>query len=185
MQFEKDGLFIVKTIWVDDMDRAQFHPESREEIARRAAKQGVQLVAGAPYKRLRLSSSSDYSVMSAFDVRAKHPRAAEYLMARIESALINDEPVAGLDNCAQAARTFLRSGSADDLRNNRAGRFNHTSPSTFTLYCWWASEAAMQANMELRSNGTPELSEMMLGCEARVCTGVRFDRVGVGVTSKL
>ena len=125
MQFEKDGLFIVKTIWVDDMDRAQFHPESREEIARRAAKQGVQLVAGAPYKRLRLSSSSDYSVMSAFDVRAKHPRAAEYLMARIESALINDEPVAGLDNCAQAARTFLRSGSArcsDDLRNNRAGQ---------------------------------------------------------------
>ncbi len=43
----------------------------------------------------------------------------------------------------------------------------------------------MQANMELRSNGTPELGEMMLGCEARVCTGVRFDRVGVGVTSKL
>jgi hypothetical protein len=163
MQFEKDGAFMVKTIWVDDMDRAMFHPNSRGEIARRAAKKGIQLVAGAPYKRLRFTASKDYSRMTAFDVCAKHPSAAEYIMARIESSLINDGGVESLDNVA----------------------FNVTSPSTFTLYCWWESDAAMRANMELRSGGcTPELSELMLSCDVHVCSNVSFDRVGVGVTTK-
>jgi hypothetical protein len=164
MQFEKDGAFMVKTIWVDDMDRVMFHPNSRDEIARRAAKKGIQLVAGAPYKRLRFTSSKDYSHMTAFDVRAKHPSAAEYIMARIESSLLNDGGVEGLDNVA----------------------FNTTSPSTFTLYCWWTNEAAMRSNMELASSGSaPELGELMLGCDVHICTNVRFDRVGVGVTTKL
>ena len=84
------------------------------------------------------------------------------MIDRIEAALINDAPD-GLDNMA----------------------FSRTSPSTFALTFWWSSDAAMRANLELKSTKTPRFDDLMLSCTVRVATDVTFTRVGVGVTSKL